>query len=141
MKKIFLLFLIMLLPNMVKAQDSTTFKGTLYNDEYKIFIKMDFYNNNIMIPDQEIFGSLAGYIGSRQCTQVWPIVECKMTDSKNAEINIVNNYGSEDLTCTLSVMEDGKYELNKKDGSTLKFPVRGKWQKIPGTIILYKANK
>lgn len=134
MKKLFLLLLLATTYVYIYAQDSITFKGKVYNDEYNIYIDMNLYNQDIIVPTQEIFGKLAGYIGSLQCTQVWPITNCKIIDGRTATISLINNYGSEDLVCTLKLNENNTYTLNKENGSVLKFPVKGKWQKIPNTI-------
>ena len=37
------------------AQKDNVFKGYLYNDEYQVYIEMDFYHNTIKVPGQEIF--------------------------------------------------------------------------------------
>lgn len=99
---------------------------------------MNLYSQDILVPDQEVLGKMAGYVGSLQCTQVWTIVTAKIIDSKTAKITLINNYGSEDLTCILKLNADKTYTLNKEEGSTLKFPVRGKWQKIPGNLTFVK---
>ncbi|WP_036876811.1 hypothetical protein [Xylanibacter oryzae] len=138
MKKLFILSLLLISSFNLFAQDSTTFKCKIYNDEHKIYINMNLYSQDILVPDQEILGKLAGYVGSLQCTQVWAIATAKIIDSKTAKITLVNNYGSEDLTCTLKLNNDNTYTLNKEEGSTLKFPVRGKWQKIPGNLTFHK---
>ena len=47
-------------------KDSTTFRGYLYNQKYDVFIVMDFYHNNVMVPQQEIYGAMSGYFGDRE---------------------------------------------------------------------------
>jgi hypothetical protein len=44
---------------------------------------------------------------------------------------MINDYGSEDLTATLTAENDSLYVLKQIDGSTLKVPNNGKWQKLP----------
>ncbi len=134
MKK--LLFILVFLVTCIvgNAQDSLLFKGKIYNNEYKIYLVMDFYHQDILVPTQEIFGKMAGYIGSAQCTQVWMITNCKKQDDHTYYISIINNYGSEDLDCILRYNADGTFTMDKQNGSTMKFPVNGKWQKIPGTV-------
>ena len=46
----------------------------------------------------------------------------------------VNDFGSEDLTATLTVKNDTLYVLKQVDGSTLKVPKNGKWQKLPTSL-------
>jgi len=47
------------------SQKDNIFKGYLYNDEYQVYIEMDFYHNTIKVPGQEIFGDLPGYFGAK----------------------------------------------------------------------------
>ena len=59
-------------------------------------------------------------------------------DGKNsATLEIVNDYGSEDLTATLTYNpEDGSYVLKQKSGSRIKIVVNRKWVKIPTELKL-----
>ncbi|MEZ7820776.1 MAG: calcium-binding protein, partial [Patescibacteria group bacterium] len=92
----------------------------------------------------ELMGTMNSWSGGtawkmdQVAEKVWVIATAKIIDSRTAKITLVNNYGSEDLTCTLKLNNDNTYTLNKEEGSTLKFPVRGKWQKIPGNLTLHK---
>jgi hypothetical protein len=47
---------------------------------------------------------------------------------------MINDYGSEDLTASLTIKDDSIYVLRQEDGSTLKVPKNGKWQKLPKTL-------
>ena len=49
-------------------------------------------------------------------------------------MNLINDYGSEDLTATLTQKNDSIYILKQESGSTLKVPKNSKWQKIPKTL-------
>ena len=107
------------------AQENRPFDVTIYDDEYKIYIKMDL---------QDVLGQMDGYIGSKQSRSLWMIISSTVIDERTAEIEVVNDYGSEDFTAELKVNRDGTYSYRKKDGSTLKFAVKGKWQKIPARV-------
>ena len=48
------------------------------------------------------------------------------------------NYGSEDLTADLVLMPDGSYELQQKDGSTMKIARNRKWVKLPKKVKFIK---
>ena len=48
---------------------------------------------------------------------------------------MINDYGSEDLTATLTVENDSLYVLKQVEGSTLKVPKDGKWQKLPSKLV------
>ena len=56
MKKTLIIAFTLLSALTIKAQKDSIFKGYLYNDEYQVYIEMDFYHNNIKVPGQEIFG-------------------------------------------------------------------------------------
>lgn len=116
------------------AKAAKPFKAYLYNDEHKVFIKIDLYDKNITVPGQSVYGELDGYLGSKQSSNVWLITSSEIKNSKTAVIEVINDFGSEDFTATLRINSDGSYTLKKQDGSTLKFAVRGKWQKLPSTV-------
>ena len=115
----------------IEAQHMSVFKGYLYNDEYQVYINMDFYRNNIKVPGQEIFGELPGYFGSKRDGRKWLFVTAELKDSITAKLTITNDYGSEDLEAVLKRLPDGSFELQQNDGSTIKIAVSRKWVKIP----------
>ena len=57
-------------------------------------------------------------------------------DENTAELSLTNDYGSEDLTASLVRQNDSVYVLRQLQGSTLKVPKNGRWQKIPKVIEL-----
>ena len=44
-----------------------------------------------------MLGEMDGYFGSTQSRGIWMIVASKLVDERTAEIEVVNDYGSEDL--------------------------------------------
>lgn len=136
MKKIILLILMLAMHIFCFAQDSVTFKGYIHNEEYKVYIKMNFYDKNVIVPGQEIFGELPGYFGSKNDSRKWLFTDAVIKNRTTAEISITNDYGSEDLTATLKLLPDGSYELIQNEGSTLKIVEKRKWVKIPKKIKL-----
>jgi hypothetical protein len=137
MRKI--LFILLLSFYFVSSQAQKPFEGYLYNDEYKIYLQINLYDKDILVPGQEVFGNLDGYLGSKQCNQVWAITSSKVTSDKTATISLINNYGSEDLTATLTCDNDSSFTYRQTDGSTLKFPVHSKWQNIPKNLKFKKT--
>ena len=117
-----------------KESQERPFKAYLYNDELKIYMQINLYDKNIMVPGQDVYGQLDGYIGSRQGSGLWLITSSTVKNSRTAELDIINDYGSEDFTATLRLNADGSYTLKRNGGSTMKFAVRGKWQKIGATV-------
>ena len=55
-------------------------------------------------------------------------------EGKKANLALINDYGSEDLTATLTCKNDSIYILKQEEGSQLKVPKNGKWQKLPKTL-------
>ncbi len=135
MRKAFTISLLCMITICAMAQEKRAFKCNLYNDEYKIYFVLNLYEKNVMVPGQEVFGELDGYLGSKQCSQVWAVSASKIKKENVAEITLINNYGSEDLIATLTYNKDNTYTYQHIEGSTLKFPVNRKWQKIPKKLI------
>jgi len=114
-------------------EDSTAFTARLVNDEFKVFLHISFHKQDIEVPGQEIYGRLPGYLGRERYTFVWPIVSADVNENI-ATIAMVNDYGSEDLTATLTRDNDSIYTLKQTGGSPLKVPNNGKWLKLPRVI-------
>ena len=109
------------------------------NDEYQVFIRMNLYAQDISVPGQEIYGELPGYFGSKRSPLVWPFTSASVQSEKKATVHLVNDYGSEDLFCTLVYdKEKQTYLLHKEKGSTLKIVVNRKYVKIPQDLPLRK---
>ncbi len=144
MKKALLFILLSLLSITMTAstnsvgKDSTTFKGYLYNQKYDVFIVMDFYNNNVVVPQQEIYGDMSGYFGDRQDGRKWLFTSATIKNGKTAEIQIINDYGSEDLTATLSTDDGKNFKLKQGKGSTMKIARNRKWLKMPKELDFVK---
>lgn len=134
MKKAFFTLFMAVAALQVAAQEARPFDTTIHNKEYKIYIKMDLYDKDITVPGQDVLGEMDGYFGSTQSRSMWMIVSSRLIDERTAEIEVANDYGSEDFIAVLKVEKDGTYSYKKKDGSTLKFAVNGKWQKLPGSL-------
>ena len=118
--------------------DNVVFKGYLYNSEYQVFLNINFYDNNITSSAQPIFGEMPGYLGAKRDPREWFITNAKITNKKTAKLDITNDYGSEDLTATLTYDGEGKYTLTQTSGSRLKIAVNRKWVKIPMKLELVK---
>lgn len=134
---VFTALLSILLLSASAQKDSTSFRGYLINKEYNIYLKINLYDQDIIIPGQELYGPLPGYMGKNRYTFCWPIVKAAVEEQK-ATLTLVNDYGSEDLTATLTRENDTLYVFHQKDGSALKMPENGKWQKLPRVITFVK---
>lgn len=114
------------------AQNDKVFHTYIYNDEFKVYMDINLYENNVIVPNQELFGETPGYFGAKRDERKWLITSAKIDGKNTATLEIVNDYGSEDLTATLTFNpEDGSYVLRQKSGSRIKIVVNRKWVKIP----------
>lgn len=135
MKKILLLFFI-LHPSffILSAQNAAEmpFNGVIINKANDVFMRINLYEDDIKIPGQEILGNTFGYIKKNTDSRVWIIISADI-DAKNnkALLEMVNDYGSEDLNAELSIQPDSTYLLRQLSGSTIKMAGNGKWIKLP----------
>ena len=135
MKKTLLTLAFGLLSSCLLAQnEEKVFRAYLFNKEYDVYLRIDFYNESISVPGNELYGKLHGYLGKNNNSFCWPITAAKLKDEHTAELSLINDYGSEDLTATLTQQNDSTYILKQDKGSTLKVPKNGKWQKLPKTL-------
>ena len=120
----------------INAQENNTFKRTIRNSEYKLLMDINLYADSVIVPGQEVLGECYGYIRKTTDTRVWIITDVTLQpDGKTALLELVNDYGSEDLTASLTVDKQGQYILKQIDGSTIKFVENKKWQKLPKELI------
>ena len=137
MKKLFVLMFVLLVSVKLAAQSDKVFHTYIYNDEFKVYMDINLYENNVIVPDQELFGEIPGYFGAKRDQRKWLITSAKIDGKNSATLEIVNDYGSEDLTATLTHNpEDGSYVLKQKSGSRIKIVVNRKWVKIPTELKL-----
>ena len=136
MKNLFATFVLTLTLSSAVAQErEEPFRAYLINKEYSIFLNIDFYRENITVPGQDIYGELPGYLSKHHNSFCWLITSTKIAENgKTATLQMINDYGSEDLTATLKAESDSVYVLKQIDGSTLKVPNNGKWQKLPKSL-------
>lgn len=120
--------------------DSTAFRAYLYNKEYDVFLNINLYDQNISVPGQELYGQLPGYLSKKRNPFCWLITSSRLVSPTEARLSLINDYGSEDLTARLTRDNDSTYTLRQLNGSTLKVPKDGKWQKLPKTLELKRRK-
>jgi hypothetical protein len=108
-----------------------SFRAYLYNNTYNVYLRINFYNQDVTVPGQELYGQLPGYLGKLHNSFCWVITSCDIKSEKKAELQLINDFGSEDLSATLTRENDSIYVLKQGAGSTIKVPSNGKWQKLP----------
>ena len=134
-KRLFNTIAFTLLCTGVQAQtDSTAFRAYLYNNDYNVYLRINLYDQDIEVPGQELYDKLPGYLGKVNNSFCWVIVSCKIKNDHEAELQLINDFGSEDLTATLTCNNDSTYVFRQEEGNTIKVPNKGKWQKLPKTL-------
>jgi hypothetical protein len=134
MNKLIAISLLCLTAICVKAQSKNEpFRAYLSNNEYDVFLRINFYEQDVNVPGQDLFGQVPGYLGKKNNSFAWLITSAKINGDK-AKLQLINDYGSEDLTATLTRKNDSIYVLKQESGSTLKVPNKGKWLKLPKTL-------
>ena len=127
--------LLLLLPTLIWAQkQGESFRAYLYNNTYNVYLRINFYDQDVTVPGQELYGRLPGYLGKLHNSFCWVITSCDIKSEKKAELQLINDFGSEDLSATLTRENDSIYVLKQGDGNTIKVPNNGKWQKLPKTL-------
>ena len=136
MKKIItiIIFAFLLSPSLAQ-ENKEPFHAYLINKEYNVYLRINFYQENISVPGQDLYGKLPGYLSKQHNSFCWLITSAEVEGNK-ATLQMINDYGSEDLTATLTAESDSVYVLKQIEGSTLKIPNNGKWQKLPKTLEL-----
>ena len=123
------------------AQKSDTpFKGRFENDEYQVFLLINLHGQDVKVPGQDIYGELPGYLGKRYNSFCWLITGAKVKSSTKASVELINEYGSEDLEATLTLQGDTLLTLKQGEGSDIKVPNKGKWQKLPSTLTFRRKS-
>ena len=133
-KFLLMIILVAATVNFFAQKDSTAFRAYLYNNNYEVYLRINFYDQDITIPGQELYGELPGYLGKKNNSFCWVITSCKINNDKKATLQLINDFGSEDLTATLTRKNDSIYTLRQEDGNAIKVPFKGKWQKLPKTL-------
>ena len=106
MNRIATLFTLLLLPLALTAQEARRpFQASLYNEEYQLRLPINFYDEDVTIPGQELFGQMAGYLCKDGTTYCWLVVKADVQGDK-AQLVVSNDYGSEDFTAELTVQGD-----------------------------------
>lgn len=104
-------------------------------------MKFNLYEQNILVPGQEVFGEMAGFLKKDGYIYYWLITDAEVNEKKGtAVLSFTNDTGSEDFTAKLSVNKDGTYTLTYEGGSTFKVPEGKKWKKLP-KVMTFEVRK
>lgn len=125
----------------MKAQDRRLFEGEFVNTERHIFMSINLYDKNMKIPGQEVLGEVLGYLGTQKDSRLWLMMDAKIVSPQQAQISIINDYGSEELDAMLVFTNDSVCILKQSTGSPIKFAINNKWVKIPKQLTLKRKKK
>ncbi len=133
-----LLFLALALSLQAKAQSISTDKCLyIYNKEYDVFLKLDLTSQGMTVAGHELYGPIPGYLGKTNYTFYWIILSAEKQE-RETKMQLINDYGSEDLEATLLQVNDTLFQLHQEKGSIIRLPNKGKWQKLPKKLIFRK---
>lgn len=136
-----LIMLLLLVSSATWAQERD-FCGKVYNSEYGVWLDINLYEETVDIPGQDVLGKVFGYLKKATDSRVWIIMSVKFSDNdKKATLEMVNDYGSEELVATLTLGLDGSYTLKQEEGSAIKVADKGKWLKLPKVMVFRKQTK
>ena len=131
MKRLLLLlvFAVMALGIMAQSDKAeSAFNTYVYNEEYQVYLDLCLDGEGVSVPGQDVFGVVPGYFGAVRDSRKWLITSFKHSGKNSVKLDIVNDYGSEDLTAVLTYnAKAGTYTLKQTGGSRLKIVVDRKW--------------
>ena len=145
MKKLLLLlvFAVMALGIMAQSDKAeSAFNTYVYNEEYQVYLDLCLDGEGVSVPGQDVFGVVPGYFGAARDSRKWLITSFKRSGKNSMKLDIVNDYGSEDLTAVLTYnAKAGTYTLKQTEGSRLKIVVDRKWVKIPTELVFVPHDR
>lgn len=136
-------FLVLLFASQaLSAQEAQRpFEGDYYNEEYQVYLHLNFYEKNMEVSGQEFLGALPGYFSAKRDTRLWMIVDAEIKDATNALATFINDFGSEDFEASMEIGKDGELTLKRLSGSTQKIVVNSKYVKLPKSMVYKRIEK
>lgn len=126
--------------NLYAQNTKKTFKGHFYNEEHDIYLIIDLYDMNVEVPNHSLFDNLPGYLAKHHNSFYWLVTSGKIKDNNHAELDMINDFGSEDAKVCLEQINDSTFIFKQKEGSVIKIANNGKWKKLPKELRLKKSN-
>lgn len=109
------------------------------DNENKINLNIDLYNESIEVPTMEMFGPMNGFMNGSGLYGVWSITSSKIQSEKIAIIRLSNDLGSETQEIRLTCVDDSTYQAELLKGVCMKKVVDGKkLQKITNVLTFKK---
>ena len=112
------------------------FKGHFLNDENKIQMELNLYNDSIPVPgieDETCYGYLRGNLNG-----TWVILKVITLEEAKAVFRASCDNGSDSQNVELTVNKDGKLEMKQLNDALIKTIDGKKYVKLPKSVIFYK---
>lgn len=133
MKRLAFLFIMMI--GVVAAVSAQDFKGHFINDELKINLDINLYNDSIQVPglsDEFCYGYLRGNTNG-----MWVILKVISLNKDKALVRAACDNGSDAQNLEITTA-DGKLQIKQVDGSLIKGLSGKKYVKLPKTFTVHK---
>lgn len=105
----------------------------MINDDHKINLVIDLYEESIVAPGMEMFGPMHGFLKGN-IYGIWSITSAKIINEQSAVIRLSNDQGSETQEVELTIQNNGKYNFEQVGGVAIKKIVGRKLEKIPKSL-------
>ena len=128
-RSFFYMLLLLALCTTAKAQ---TFKGHFLNDEYKIQMELNLYNDSIPVPGidaEKCYGYLRGNTNG-----MWVILKVISVEKNKAVFRASCDNGSDSQNVELTIGEDGKLVMRQLKDAYIKTISNKKYVKLPKTV-------
>jgi len=124
--------LLVLLAGWFTLATAQTFKGHFLNDEYKIEMMLNLYNDSIPVPgidDETCYGYLRGNTNG-----MWIILKVISVEDNKAVFRASCDNGSDSQNVELTVGEDGKLVMRQLKDAYIKTVADRKYVKLPKSV-------
>ena len=137
MKHLFIIIAMLAFACGLKAQDadSTMFKGSFTNSEFKLNCFINLYNKVVPVPgaeSEECYGYINGNTNG-----LWAILRVKEMKDGKAIVRAVSERGEDAQTLEIKSTDNG-ITIRQIDGANIKGVANSKYVKLPKLIELNK---
>lgn len=122
------------------AQIKPTLRGTFYNKDYKITLRLDLTAESIKIPGLEFLGGTNGYISGGIVYNTWIVTDFKQDTDSSAMIRMINDYGADTQEMKLTKMRGDTFSLELRPPIVVKQAVKRKLVKVGPKYIFVKQT-
>lgn len=113
--------------------DSTTYKATYYNQENRIRLVINLYEEAVDVPGFSFIGPTHGYM-SGNIYGVWIVTSCSIHHNGTATLHLSNDQGADSQTVTLTPQPPRDLLYEAVDGNEIKKVQGRKLVKIPSKL-------